>query len=28
MKLIAPIIAAEGRKADQKQFGKVKAILE
>ena len=28
MKLIAPIIAAEGRKVDQKQFTKVKEILE
>ncbi|CAN5306235.1 hypothetical protein BH18ACT5_BH18ACT5_16200 [soil metagenome] len=28
MKVIAPIIALEGRKADQRQFTKVKAILE
>jgi hypothetical protein len=28
LRLISPIIAAEGRKADQKQFAKVKSILE
>jgi len=28
MKLIAPIIAFEGRKVDQEQFSKVKTILE
>jgi hypothetical protein len=27
-RLLTPIIAAEGRKADQTQFAKVKAILE
>jgi uncharacterized protein YndB with AHSA1/START domain len=28
MRLLAPIIAAEGRKADERQFAKAKAILE
>ena len=28
MRLLAPIIAVEGRKADEKQFAKAKAILE
>jgi uncharacterized protein YndB with AHSA1/START domain len=28
MRLLAPIIAAEGRRADEKQFSKAKAILE
>ncbi len=28
MRLLAPIIAAEGRRADEKQFAKAKAILE
>jgi hypothetical protein len=28
MRFIAPMIAAEGRKADQKQFARAKEILE
>jgi hypothetical protein len=28
MRFIAPIIAAEGRRADQKQFARAKEILE
>jgi hypothetical protein len=28
MRLIAPIIALEGRRADEKQFAKAEAILE
>jgi hypothetical protein len=28
MRLLAPVIAVEGRKADEKQFARAKAILE